>query len=33
MSGYTSVQIDGEVLDPATAAIPVTDLGLSLIHI
>lgn len=27
MSGYTSVQIDGEVLDPATAAIPVTDLG------
>ena len=27
MSEFTSVRIDGEVLDPATAAIPVSDLG------
>ncbi len=27
MSGYYTVQIDGEMLDPKTAAIPVTDLG------
>lgn len=27
MSSFNTVQIDGEVLDPATAAIPVSDLG------
>ena len=27
MSGFTTVQIDGEMLDPAAAAIPVSDLG------
>ncbi len=27
MSGFTTVQIDGEMVDPATASIPVTDIG------
>ena len=27
MTAFTSVRIDGELLDPATATIPVSDIG------